>query len=404
MEYIGNHNINPKRKLELCEITNNKLREISSHTYEEFDDLHILAISEMTKVHNVFHMSALAKDIQQDFNESYYTILKSMHDVTRKNLYYHIMSMYEQEHWDSLKLLIDNLEDAKSERAFLEIVMYGKMKTGNIADDTMKKTTINCYRKTYAHIEELFLRAECQWKINEEFSHRLDDIYTKYDSVSCKQEYFKLKTYIDFEKSQLELLLPFLMEFCVNPQHRQVVQMKSVEAANTPITPPIKPPITPPTKPKEAKCVEVVRKKKERASMYGHTCNHCNDFYSSLYPDDDDKVGKFVQECSKHRTKYKSNPETPEGYWDIDLHTPEQWKLEDEERARLKETQVTTSDSTMKKRKTTHNTSTTTTTTPATTITTTKQSPIVEELSEDEHADMMEPNFKTLEGGWIQRL
>ena len=56
MEYIGNHNINPKRKLELCEITNNKLREISSHTYEEFDDLHILAISEMTKVHNVFHM------------------------------------------------------------------------------------------------------------------------------------------------------------------------------------------------------------------------------------------------------------------------------------------------------------------------------------------------------------
>ena len=57
----------------------------------------------------------------------------------------------------------------------------------------------------------------------------------------------------------------------------------------------------------------------------------------------------------------------------------------------------------MKKRKTMHNTSATTVTTPATT-TTTKQSPIVEELSEDEHADMMGPNFKTLKGGWIQRL
>ena len=40
MKYIQNHNMNPKRKLELRETANKKIGEICSHTYEEFDDLH----------------------------------------------------------------------------------------------------------------------------------------------------------------------------------------------------------------------------------------------------------------------------------------------------------------------------------------------------------------------------
>ena len=61
MKYIQNHNMNPKRKLELRETANKKIGEICSHTYEEFDDLHILAISEMTHVESGFRYISFKK-------------------------------------------------------------------------------------------------------------------------------------------------------------------------------------------------------------------------------------------------------------------------------------------------------------------------------------------------------
>ena len=401
IKYIQNHNMNPKRKLELRETANKKIGEICSHTYEEFDDLHILAISEMTHVKSGFHTSASKKDMEHDFNEGHYTMLKSMHDVTRKNQHYHIMSMYDDKSWELLRNLIDNLQQAKSERAFLEIITFGKMQSkNNIADRELKMSTVDSYKKSYAYVEELFLKAEAQWGINMEYRETLEDVHEKFDVIECRQKYMMLKTYVDFEKTQLEILLPFLMEFCVNPSNQYVTKSS---IPTTPITP-----IPSNTnnsntmsitkQPLQRKIVEVVRKKDERKSMYGHTCNHCEEFYKNMYPDDEEKRNEMIQNCSKHKTRYKEpQPGTPEGFWDLDIQTPPEWKEQDEELARAKKRKIDVR----------HTTESTTNITTKPTIKHTlynKKSTIVEDV-EDEDTDvddMMGPSFTVDNEGWIQ--
>jgi hypothetical protein len=88
---------------------------------------------------------------------------------------------------------------------------------------------------------------------------------------------------------------------------------------------------------KQPKIVEVVRNKEERKSLIGHSCPQCIDFYENLFGKDTEKCREAIQLCSRHRTRYKQQPGTPPGYWDVDIHTPEEWKIQDEELAKRQE-------------------------------------------------------------------
>jgi hypothetical protein len=266
----------------------------------------------------------------------------------------------------------------------------------NIADRELKMSTVDSYKKSYAYVEELFLKAEAQWGINMKYRETLEDVHEKFDVIECRQKYMMLKTYVDFEKTQLEILLPFLMEFCVNPSNQYVTKSS---IPSTPITP-----IPSNTnnsntmsitkQPLQRKIVEVVRKKDERKSMYGHTCNHCEEFYKNMYPDDEEKRNEMIQNCSKHKTRYKEpQPGTPEGFWDLDIQTPPEWKEQDEELARTKKRKADTEQTTK---------STTKPTIKHTLYN--KKSTIVKDV-EDEDTDvddMMGPSFTVDDEGWIQ--
>ena len=101
------------------------------------------------------------------------------------------------------------------------------------------------------------------------------------------------------------------MEFCVNPSNQYVTIPSTPIPSNTNNSNTMS--IT--KQPLQRKIVEVVRKKDERKFMYGHTCNHCEEFYKNMYPDDEEKRNEMIQNCSKHKTKYEEpQPGTPEGF------------------------------------------------------------------------------------------
>jgi hypothetical protein len=64
--------------------------------------------------------------------------------------------------------------------------------------------------------------------------------------------------------------------------------------------------------PNEFKYEEVVRNKSKRRNMHGHDCACCSDFY---------KISGLgsnpIQKLSRHRTLYKQENNTPEGFWDL---------------------------------------------------------------------------------------
>lgn len=76
------------------------------------------------------------------------------------------------------------------------------------------------------------------------------------------------------------------------------------------------------------KYIEVVRKKEERAALPGHTCSECKRFYEVYERQgmiNDDNREYFLQCCSRHKAKW-APAETPEGFWDLSINTPEAWK------------------------------------------------------------------------------
>jgi len=80
------------------------------------------------------------------------------------------------------------------------------------------------------------------------------------------------------------------------------------------------------------KCLETVRGKENRAALPGHTCMECLKFYETMgqqgvYSNFSDSQvrRKVLQSCSRHKAKW-SQPSTPEGFWDLSLGTPEDWK------------------------------------------------------------------------------
>jgi hypothetical protein len=77
------------------------------------------------------------------------------------------------------------------------------------------------------------------------------------------------------------------------------------------------------------RCVEVVRKKDDRAALPGYQCDQCAAFYNVQIEQgilDKSKVNEFLQLCSRHKSKW-TPPQTPEGFWDLSVRTPDEWKL-----------------------------------------------------------------------------
>eukprot|EP01039_Chlorochromonas_danica_P000313 gene313-335_t len=76
------------------------------------------------------------------------------------------------------------------------------------------------------------------------------------------------------------------------------------------------------------KCIEVVRNREERAAMPGFACTECEQFYKTMLEQGiitDENRGDFLQSCSRHKARW-TPPSTPEGFWDLSLHTPAGWK------------------------------------------------------------------------------
>jgi hypothetical protein len=76
------------------------------------------------------------------------------------------------------------------------------------------------------------------------------------------------------------------------------------------------------------RCVEVVRKKDDRAALPGYQCDQCAAFYNVQIEQgilDKSKVNEFLQLCSRHKSKW-TPPQTPEGFWDLSVRTPDEWK------------------------------------------------------------------------------
>jgi len=84
----------------------------------------------------------------------------------------------------------------------------------------------------------------------------------------------------------------------------------------------------------------VIRKKEERKALNGYTCNQCKEFYENVFGKNTDKYKEVIQLCSRHRHKH-TPPSTPPGFWDIDIQTPEEWIIQDEELAKIKELENT---------------------------------------------------------------
>jgi len=75
-----------------------------------------------------------------------------------------------------------------------------------------------------------------------------------------------------------------------------------------------------------------------RRALPAYDCADCRAFYERFYTPT--KANEMVQECSRHRQAF-TPPDTPDGYWDLTVRTPEEWKVQDEEmhaRKRAKKT------------------------------------------------------------------
>ncbi len=80
---------------------------------------------------------------------------------------------------------------------------------------------------------------------------------------------------------------------------------------------------------KEVKCIEVVRKKTERAAIPGHTCDQCSDYWTEIMRQGlitKDQLAQQLMDCSRHKAKC-TPPDTPAGFWDDNLSMPTPEKL-----------------------------------------------------------------------------
>jgi hypothetical protein len=74
------------------------------------------------------------------------------------------------------------------------------------------------------------------------------------------------------------------------------------------------------------------RSKSERELMDGHECEECRRYYrimeqQGLITSADLECGltETLRRCSRHKSHW-SPPSTPDGFWDLTVHTPDEWR------------------------------------------------------------------------------
>jgi len=65
-----------------------------------------------------------------------------------------------------------------------------------------------------------------------------------------------------------------------------------------------------------------------REELPGYICEDCSAYYSRFFTPT--KADEMVQRCSRHR-QVTTPPVTPEGFWDLTMRTPEDWKEQDDD-------------------------------------------------------------------------
>eukprot|EP01031_Cornospumella_fuschlensis_P025164 gene25164-30390_t len=106
------------------------------------------------------------------------------------------------------------------------------------------------------------------------------------------------------------------------------IRTSSIFAQSTNCTSKSAPKTTANASARQGKCIEVVRNRSERAALPGHTCAECEAFYNAMVQQGIVTEGNkkmFLQSCSRHKARW-TPPSTPEGYWDLSLHTPADWR------------------------------------------------------------------------------
>lgn len=79
-----------------------------------------------------------------------------------------------------------------------------------------------------------------------------------------------------------------------------------------------------------AQFVDVVRNKDQRAALPGHSCVECEKYIAVLRAQgllrSEEEVQEMLRNCSRHKSAAGRPPDTPDGFWDLTVHTPEDWK------------------------------------------------------------------------------
>ena len=76
--------------------------------------------------------------------------------------------------------------------------------------------------------------------------------------------------------------------------------------------------------------VDVIRGKDERSMLPGHSCVECEKYIAVIRDQglvkSDDEIRAMLQKCSRHKSAAGPPPNTPDGFWDLSVYTPDDWK------------------------------------------------------------------------------
>jgi hypothetical protein len=73
------------------------------------------------------------------------------------------------------------------------------------------------------------------------------------------------------------------------------------------------------------------RRRDVRAMLPGHTCVECEKYINVLLQQGiiqtEEERMVMLQTCSRHKSVVPPPASTPEGFWDLTVHTPEEWNI-----------------------------------------------------------------------------
>ena len=293
-----------------------------------------------------------------EFNIIHINIIKNLQQYYNEKLPYKIFELFSIRDFDKLEKMINNINEVVYQTNIFQDTMKSKISTQS------KSKIKEEYRKKYDFIQDLVKLTSLQKRINTKIIKNLNEYYSQSleKDVACKMSFDNsgnMKKYkeiseiiavLNVEKDFVTQLDNFLNYFEIlyikkndenNQSHYHEIPLKSEESNKnkrksfSDNNHTIKP-----KQSKQVKCVEVIRKKEERKALNGYTCNQCKEFYENVFGKNTDKYKEVIQLCSRHRHKH-TPPSTPPGFWDIDIQTPEEWIIQDEELAKIKELENT---------------------------------------------------------------